>query len=199
MIGMELYPLVMASEVAAVIASELLYPPGTPFRASKMLSELRTRGVQLSTEYELTRLLQRLEASDGWVELLATLHVRGEQRCTLVPPVKACVVCSGKKGLGFIHARRSAFRPTHPNVFACNGPRTAELSCFVCADPECARMHGMSFASGGMQLPAGTQRWYDGVASSRWFQSTHGTVFSAGLRRNAVFNVLSIPAWVELL
>eukprot|EP00964_Phaeocystis_antarctica_P149850 scaffold117096_cov39-Phaeocystis_antarctica.AAC.1 len=56
-----------------------------------MRTELHIRGVHLiATDYELTRLLQRLEASGGWAELLATLRVRGEKRCTLVPPVTAC-------------------------------------------------------------------------------------------------------------
>ena len=154
-IGMELYPLTTVAEVAAVVASALLYPSGTPFRASRMRTELHIRGVHLTTDYELTRLLQRLEASGGWAELLATLRVRGEKRCTLVPPVTACVVCGGKKGFGFNDAQKG--RPTHPNVFACDGPRTAELSCLVCADPECATVHSMSFASGGRHLPAGTQ------------------------------------------
>jgi len=154
-IGMELYPLTTVAEVAALVASALLYPSGTPFRASRMRTELHIRGVHLTTDYELTRLLQRLEASGGWAELLATLRVRGEKRCTLVPPVTACVVCDGTQGVGFNDARTG--RPTHPTVFACDGPRTAELSCLVCADPECATVHSMSFASGGRQLPAGTQ------------------------------------------
>ena len=150
---MELYPLTTVAEVAALVASALLYPSGTPFRASRMRTELHIRGVHLTTDYELTRLLQRLEASGGWAELLATLRVRGEKRCTLVPPVTACVVCGGKKGFGFNDAQKG--RPTHPNVFACDGPRTAELSCLVCADPECATVHSMSFASGGRHLPDG--------------------------------------------
>ena len=111
-IGMELYPLTTVAEVAAVVASALLYPSGTPFRASRMRTELHIRGVHLTTDYELTRLLQRLEASGGWAELLATLRVRGEKRCTLVPPVTACVVCDGKKGFG--SQRRAEGPPDAP-------------------------------------------------------------------------------------
>ena len=40
-IGMELYPLTTVAEVAALVASALLYPSGTPFRASKMRTKLR--------------------------------------------------------------------------------------------------------------------------------------------------------------
>jgi len=111
-IGMELYPLTTVAEVAALVASALLYPSGTPFRASRMRTELHIRGVHLTTDYELTRLLQRLEASGGWAELLATLRVRGEKRCTLVPPVTACVVCDGKKGFG--SQRRAEGPPDAP-------------------------------------------------------------------------------------
>ena len=40
-------------------------------------------------------LIMRLIVHTVWAELLATLRVRGEKRCTLVPPVTACVVCDG--------------------------------------------------------------------------------------------------------
>eukprot|EP00964_Phaeocystis_antarctica_P007305 scaffold3964_cov67-Phaeocystis_antarctica.AAC.6 len=112
-IEMELYPLTTVAEVAALVASALLYPSGTPFRASRMRTELHIRGVHLTTDYELTRLLQRLEASGGWAELLATLRVRGEKRCTLVLPVTACVVCDGKKGYLWLQ-RRAEWPPDAP-------------------------------------------------------------------------------------
>ena len=64
----------------------------------------------------------------------------------------------------------------------------------MCADPECATVHSMSFASGGRHLPAGTQRWYGG--SSRWFQSSHGTVFETDLLRQLNVQMLhSHSAW----
>ena len=47
-----------------------------------MLEELRLRDVNVSTEFEVTQLLQRLESSDGWAAALGRLHAPSERRVT---------------------------------------------------------------------------------------------------------------------
>ena len=92
MLGLQLHPLRSLDELAAVLETQLVYPEGTPRRARRMLEELRLRGVNLSTEFELTQLIERLEASDGWAAALGKLRVPSERRVVLVPPVTRCVV-----------------------------------------------------------------------------------------------------------
>ena len=92
MLGLQLHPLRSLDELAAVLETQLVFPEGTPRRARRMLEELRLRGVNLSTEFELTQLIERLEASDGWAAALGKLRVPSERRVVLVPPVTRCVV-----------------------------------------------------------------------------------------------------------
>ena len=92
LLGLQLHPLRSLDELAAVLETQLVFPEGTPRRARRMLEELRLRGVNLSTEFELTQLIERLEASDGWAAALGKLRVPSERRVVLVPPVMRCVV-----------------------------------------------------------------------------------------------------------
>lgn len=93
-IGLQLQPLRTPGEVTILLEVELLYPHGVPKRSSLVLEELRARGVHsVPTEFELERLLDHLDASDGWAQAKARLFVPSEKRCVLVPPVTRCVVC----------------------------------------------------------------------------------------------------------
>ena len=107
-LGLQLHPLRSLDELAAVLEAQLVFPEGTPRRARRMLEELRLRGVNLSTEFELTQLIERLEASDGWAAALDQLRVPSERRIVLVPPVTRCVVpgCQGGRLVRGGRARR---------------------------------------------------------------------------------------------
>ena len=69
-LGMQLLPLRSPTDLATLLVVSLLYPAGTPARATKMLAELLSRGVELPGEYELMQLLDRLEASSSWTAAL---------------------------------------------------------------------------------------------------------------------------------
>ena len=176
LLGMQLHPLRSLDELAVVLETQLVFPEGTPRRARRVLEELRLRGVNLSTEFELTQLVERLEASDGWAAALGKLRVPSERRVVLVPPVTRCVV-PGCQGGRLVHARYG--RSTCPHVFSIDGQLQAELCGRICVD--CHAVHCMSFASGGNLLPQSKQLFYEDAASLRWFQSTHGTVFEKRL------------------
>ena len=87
MLGQQLYPLRSPGEVAAVLEAQLVFPAGTPHRARRMLEELRLRDVNVSTEFEVTQLLQRLESSDGWAAALGRLHAPSSDAAR--PPSRA--------------------------------------------------------------------------------------------------------------
>ena len=61
-LGMQLLPLRSPTDLATLLVVSLLYPAGTPARATKMLAELLSRGVELPGEYELMQLLDRLRS-----------------------------------------------------------------------------------------------------------------------------------------
>ena len=165
MLGLQLHPLRSLDELAAVLETQLVFPEGTPRRARRMLEELRLRGVNLSTEFELTQLIERLEASDGWAAALGKLRVPSERRVVLVPPVTRCVV-PGCQGGRLVHARDG--RSSCPQVFSIDGELKAELCGRECVD--CHAVHYMSFSSGGTLLPQSKQLFYEDAASLRWYQ-----------------------------
>ena len=80
-------PLRSLEEIAALLELQLVFPSGMPRRARRMLDELRLVGVNVSTEYEVMQLLNRLEGSDRWTKALGMLRVPSERRVVLVPPV----------------------------------------------------------------------------------------------------------------
>ena len=86
-LGQQLHPLRSLDEIAALLELQLVFPSGMPRRARRMLDELRLVGVNVSTEYEVMQLLNRLEGSDRWTKALGMLRVPSERRVVLVPPV----------------------------------------------------------------------------------------------------------------
>ena len=138
MLGLQLHPLRSLDELAAVLETQLVFPEGTPRRARRMLEELRLRGVNLSTEFELTQLIERLEASDGWAAALGKLRVPSERRVVLVPPVTRCVV-PGCQGGRLVHARDG--RSSCPQVFSIDGELKAELCGRECVDCHAVHYH----------------------------------------------------------
>ena len=121
-VGKQLLPLRSAGDLIALLQVELLYPPGTPARSSKMLVELRCRGVVVPSEFELDELLRRLHATDEWESALRKMTVPAERRCVLVPPVTECVVCGAA---GLVPARDG--RSTQPAVYSCRGQLLGQL------------------------------------------------------------------------
>lgn len=80
-LGQQLYPLRSPGEVAAVLEAQLVFPAGTPHRARRMLEELRLRDINVSTEFEVTQLLQATElqsvggrASRRWSRGFQCIH-----------------------------------------------------------------------------------------------------------------------------
>ena len=120
-LGMQLLPLRSPTDLATLLVVSLLYPAGTPARATKMLAELLSRGVELPGEYELMQLLDRLEASSSWTAALSKLSVPSERRVVLIPPVVKCVAC-GCSSLAAARWRRRRHQCAATGRLACHEP-----------------------------------------------------------------------------
>ena len=130
-LGMQLLPLRSPTDLATLLVVSLLYPAGTPARATKMLAELLSRGVELPGEYELMQLLDRLEASSSWTAALSKLSVPSERRVVLIPPVVKCVAC----GCSSLTTITAASCHSQPIVYSTRGTLARPTGRLACHEP----------------------------------------------------------------
>ena len=76
-----LHPLRSIDELLSVLETQLEFPEGMPHEPAGCY---RSCASAVSTELELTQLIEQLEASGGWAEALDKPHILPEHRVVLV-------------------------------------------------------------------------------------------------------------------
>ena len=192
-LSVDLQPLRKADEVATLLLALRRYPAGLPKHLEKIAADL---GGEYTVE-QLTGLFERLDAnSPAFLQLSSSLPHDGNT-IYLIPSVDRCVACP-EAPLLVVSRLDHVSRPV---VITEAGARDGVLHPKLCRS--CGALHFMSYAEGGMEIPAGKQLPYAKATSpeNRFVQLQKGYVFEysilKGYEAQALFSHTGYVTWAH--
>ena len=175
-LSLQMDPLRSANDIGVLMQAMRQFPQGLPDRVSFIAAQMPAY-----SEQQIARLLARLEVVGvDFVETSNRLADTGLQ-VHLLPHPTCCVVC-GEPGLVVDRTQSGVVRPpSSPTVISERGILQGILHSKTCR--KCGALHGMSYASGGSELPSGKQMPYAGATAreSRWCQLSPKVVWENSL------------------
>ena len=169
-LSVELQPLRTADEVAALLLALRRYPRDLPHRDEKIVHALGEK----YNSAQLKDLIGRLDAaSPAFMQLSSSLPFDGGAKIYLVCPVDNCVACAHAPPL----VVKTRTVPSSPTVVTESGLLQGVVHQKVCGC--CGATHGLSYAEGGVAIPAGKQLPYAHATarSTRFVHLQKGYVF----------------------